>query len=441
MTPQSRWFPWLGVLGVAAMLLAAGVAGGLWWARHAAPSPAVATASSAVTKPAERTVLYWYDPMEPAQHFEHGGKSPFMDMELVPRYGDEDAAGAAQGLAIAAGTRQSLGLRSAVVERMALAERIEAAGTIELSEREVSIVQSRTAGFVERVSAHAPGDVIAAGSPLADVLNPEWAGAQQEYLAVRGMHDAALTAAARARLVLLGMPETLIGQVETAGHPLPVTTIVAPSGGVITELMVRQGMTLSAGMTLARINGLSTVWLNIAVPEAQAATLAVGQGVQVTLSALPGRTLRGKIATLLPQLDAASRTLRVRVELPNPGNRLRAGMFAQATLQGAATPMLVVPSDAVIRTGRRALVYLAEAEGHYRPVEVEIGVERDGRLEIRSGLQAGQHVVVSGQFLVDSEASLRGIQPESAAALATPATAAGPASTATPAAPAAGVRP
>lgn len=420
MTTPSRLTRWMTALALAVLLLLAGAAGGRWWSRQEAPGTAAIGAASSVTGtvPAAagtasdgRKVLYWYDPMQPAQHFERSGKSPFMDMALLPRYADEVDAGKA-GLAISTSASQSLGLRLATVERVALSSKVEAVGTIELSERDISIVQSRTAGFVERIYAHAPGDVIADGSPLVDVLNPEWAGAQQEFLAVRGMHDAALTQAARARLALLGMSQSLIERVEAAGQPIPVTTIAAPSGGVIVELMVRQGMTLSPGMTLARINGLATVWLNIALPEAQAGLLSIGQTVRAQLPALPGRTLTGKVTAILPQLNSETRTLRVRVELPNPGNRLRAGMFAQATLSAPGQAVLAVPSDAVIRTGKRALVYLAEQGGRYRPVEVEVGDERDGKLEVRSGLAAGQQVVASGQFLIDSEASMRGVRPD-----------------------------
>jgi len=383
---------------------------GQWRMSHA-PTTDTAAAPAASAPSGERKVLYWYDPMVPTQRFDKPGKSPFMDMQLVPRYADEDQASAGQSgtLALSTQAQQALGLRLATVERRAIGSAVEAVGTVMLNERDVSIVQARSAGFVERVYARASGDVIAAGAPLVDVLNPEWLGAQQEYLAVRAIGDAALTQAARSRLLLLGMPDALIERAERSGRAIAVHTITAPSGGVITELMVRQGMTLAPGMTLARINGLSTVWLEAAVPESLAAAIQPGQPVEARFPALPGEVVKGKVAAVLPEANRDTRTLRLRIELPNPGQRLKAGLFAQVSLRGAAREALVVPAEAVIRTGKRALVYVSEPTGRYRPVQVEIGEQVDEYIVVRGGLAAGQQVVASGQFLVDSEASLQGV--------------------------------
>ena len=401
-------------IAAAIALLAAGLAAGWGLATwrspsHTASGQAATPATSAAS--AERQVLYWYDPMKPDMKFDKPGKSPYMDMPLQPKYADE-AGGAAGGTGVAVSPQavQSLGLRVATAEKQALESRVDAVGTVQLNERDVSIVQARAAGFVERVYARAPGDVIGAGAPLADVLHPEWLAAQQEYLAVRATGDAELARAARQRLVLLGMTAGLIERVERSGQPLATTTISTPSGGLIAELMVRQGMTVEGGMTLARINGLSTVWVEAALPEVQAASVAVGQPATVRLAAAATEPLRGKVSAILPEANAETRTLRVRIELPNPGQRLRAGMFAQVQLQGGMQGEAVtVPAEAVIRTGRRALVYVLDAPGRYRPVEVELGPEVGERIVVRRGIEPGQQVVASGQFLIDSEASLRGI--------------------------------
>lgn len=396
-------------------VLAAGIAAGwglaLWLSgaghagRGAAGTVAAGTATSA---PGERKVLYWYDPMVPTQKFDKPGKSPFMDMQLVPRYADEGDT-AAGGVAVSSQTAQSLGVRLAMVEKRAVGAAIDAVGSVQLNERDISIVQARTAGFVERVYARAPGDVVAAGAPLVDVLNPEWLAAQQEYLAVKRTGDDALTQAARSRLTLLGMPAALVEQADRSGEPVKVQTITAPIGGVIAELMVRQGMTVAAGMTLARINGLGTVWLEVALPEAQAATVVPGQAVEARFPALPGQVVKGHVAAVLPEASRETRTLRLRIELPNPGQRLRAGLFAQVSLRGPQREALVVPAESLIRTGKRALVYVQESPGRYRPVEVQIGEQFDDRVVVREGLVAGQQVVSSGQFLIDSEASLQGV--------------------------------
>ena len=375
--------------------------------RAAAPATAAATAASAP----ERRVLYWYDPMVPTQRFDKPGKSPFMEMQLVPRYADEAGADAGSAVAVSPQAVQSLGLRVSTAEKRVLQAAVDAVGTVGLNERDVSIVQARANGFVERVHPRAPGDVIPAGAPLAEVLHPDWLAAQREYLAVRATGDAVLAQAARSRLTLLGMPAALIERVDASGQPQAVTTIVAPSGGLIAELMVRQGMTVAAGMTLARINGLGTVWVEAAVPEALGAAVVTGQPAELRLVAFSGEVLRGKVAAVLPEASRDTRTLRVRVEVPNRGGRLRAGMFGQVRLLGAGqgTEVVTVPGEAVIRTGRRALVYVVDAPGRYRPVEVELGAEVDGRVAVLKGVEAGQQVVASGQFLIDSEASLQGL--------------------------------
>lgn len=389
--------------------------------RHGAADAAPTTAAS------ERKVLYWYDPMVPTQKFDKPGKSPFMDMQLVPRYVDEGENTEGAALAVSAQAQQALGLRLASVERRAVNAVVEMVGSVQLNERDVSIVQARTAGFVERVYARAPGDVVVAGAPLVDVLNPEWLGAQQEYLAVKATGDAALAQAARQRLVLLGMPAGVIEQMERSGQPAVLQTISAPAAGVITELMVRRGMSVAPGMTLARINGLATVWLEAALPEAQAAQMQPGQAVEARFPALPGEVVRGRIAAVLPEGNRETRTLRVRIELPNRGQRLKAGLFAQVTVRGADRPALVVPAEAVIRTGKRNLVYLSEQAGRFRPVEVQLGEQVGEHIVVLGGLSEGQKVVASGQFLIDSEASLQGVMARAAEAPASAAASAPPA--------------
>ncbi|MEW6312612.1 MAG: efflux RND transporter periplasmic adaptor subunit [Pseudomonadota bacterium] len=355
-----------------------------------------------------RKVLYWYDPMVPNQHFDKPGKSPFMDMQLVARYADEG--GDVASVKIDPGVAQNLGLRLAKVERGALAAPVVAVGNVQWNERQVAVVQTRTAGFVERVYGRAPGDVITKGAPLAELLVPDWAGAQTEFLALRRTGDAALTQAARERLKLLGMPSELIAQVEATSQVYPLFTVTAPIPGVIQSLDVRAGMSLAAGMPLAKINGLDPVWLEAAVPEALAGKVEVGTPVSAALAAYPGQRLTGKVITVLPETNPDSRTVRVRVELANHDGRLRAGMFAQISLMAdTGAEALLVPSEAVIRTGTRNVVLLSLDGGRFQPVEVKLGQEAGGKIAVLGGLREGQRVVASGQFLIDSEASLKGV--------------------------------
>jgi Cu(I)/Ag(I) efflux system membrane fusion protein len=391
---------------VVVALLAIGVAAGLWWERRQAPGGGMET--SAVAAPGGPAVLYWYDPMVPTQKFDKPGKSPFMDMELVPKYADEG--GDASTVKINPGVSQNLGVRLVTVMRAPLDSNVMATGIVDYNERDVAIVQARTGGFVERVARLAPNDVIGSGAFIAELLVPEWAALQEEYLALKALGEPSLEEAARARMRLGGMPESLIREVAASGKVRNRISITTPRGGVIQALDVRPGMTLMAGQTLARINGIGTVWLDVAVPEAQAGLVRVGQTAEAAFAAFPGKPVQGRVTALLPTLNDAARALRVRVELPNKDGRLRPGLSAQVSLKSSGgESALRVPTEAVIRTGRRALVIVAEAEGHYRPVEVILGPESGTDTVILSGLDEGQKIVASGQFLIDSEASLQGI--------------------------------
>jgi Cu(I)/Ag(I) efflux system membrane fusion protein len=402
--------PFQTAAGRAAILavLASGAAGyGI--ARWATP----ASAPSSATAPAKK-LLYYYDPMVPLEHYDNPDTLSSMGMKTVPKYADSgDTAGGppgvAPGVAIDPALAQNFGMRVVTVFLGTLTQGVTATGVVDFNQRDLAVVQARSGGFVQRVYARAPGDVIAAGAPIADLLVPEWGGAQSEYLAVRRTGDGPLIRAARQRLALLGMSPGMIAHVERSGRVQNSVTITTPTGGVIRTLGVRSGMTVTMGQTLAEVSGLGTVWLNASVPEAQAAQVRVGNVAHATFAAFPGEQQSGKVTAILPEAEGASRTLIVRIELPNRGGRLRPGMFAQVTLGGEPHTGLLVPSEAVIRTGTRNLVMLAGKNGRYSPAEVRIGAEVNGQTEILAGLTAGEKIVASGQFLIDSEASLSGV--------------------------------
>jgi Cu(I)/Ag(I) efflux system membrane fusion protein len=355
-----------------------------------------------------KKILYWQDPMAPSQRFDHPGKSPLMDMALVPVL--EGGAGAA-AVEISPRLEQNLGVRTAVVTRGQLHSEITTNATVGYDERDVAVVQARANGFVERLRVRATLDTVHAGEPLAELYVPDWAAAQVEYLAVRNLKSpgsADLVEGARQRLRLAGMPEDLIKTLEKTGTPQSRFTLVAPISGVISELMAREGVTVTSGSPLFRINGLRTVWVNAEVPERLAERVHPGDGVQARTAALPGVVFDGKVGALLPSVNLATRTLTARVELANPKMQLLPGMFVTVEFAPhAGAEVLLVPSEAIIQTGTRRVVMLSEGEGKFRPVNVETGAEGGGQTEIRSGLAAGQTIVVSGQFLIDSEASLK----------------------------------
>ncbi len=396
-TTATRWRASI----LAAVLIAGGA--GYWLGR---PS------SDQLGRSAEsgRKILYYYDPMVPQEHYQDPAALSSMGMKTVPKYADESAAGTASpGVTVDPAAAQNLGIRIAAAQIGNLASTVSATGSIDFNQRDVAIVQARSGGFVTRVYARAPGDVIAAGAPLADVQLPEWGGAQTEFLAVKRLGRPELTAAARQRLKLLGMSDGLIASVERSGRTNGTVTIASPIAGVIQTLDARAGMTLAQGQTLAQVNGIDTVWLNAALPETQAASVRVSQRATATLTAFPGETFGGRIIAILPTAQADSRTLTVRIALANRGRRLRPGMFAAVALGSNGGAALLVPSEAVIRTGTRTIVMLATGQGRYRPAEVRIGREGGGQTEILAGLSSGEKVVASGQFLLDSEASLSGI--------------------------------
>lgn len=358
-------------------------------------------------------ILNYHDPMVPGSNFEAPAKSPFMNMMLVPRYAGGNAADASS-VTVSPRIQQNLGLRTAPVVRGSLVSEVTAVGNVAWNERERVELSSRAMGFVEKLHVNAVFDRVAAGAPLAELYVPDWVAAQEEYLALArltGEGTDSLQDAAQQRMRQAGMTPVHIQSVVTHGQVLPRFTITAPIAGIVSELMVREGATVMPGMPLMRLQGTRTVWAEGAVPESQAALLQRGARVRTTSPGAPGQTFEGKVQALLPEVDKVTRTIRARVELANPQGRLVPGMLVSMRLdRPRSKSTLLVPSDAVIRTGRRNVVMVAEDGGRFRPVEVTAGLEVGGQTEISAGLQMGQRVVLSGQFLIDSEASLRGLE-------------------------------
>jgi Cu(I)/Ag(I) efflux system membrane fusion protein len=386
---------------VAVGLLALGLVAGSWWARRGGDHD-MAMADAPTSEAGERKALYWYDPMVPDQHFDKPGKSPFMDMQLVPKYADEVAGG---GVRIDPGLQQSVGMRTEEVKVGQLASTVRVPGALAWDLRQESVVSATTEGLVSWVQVKAPYTKVARGQPLAALLAPGWSSALAEAQALRDAQSASareLQTAAQQRLRVLGVPSGL-------GRDGSVT-LSAPHDGVVTEVLAREGQTVMPGTPLFRVNGTATLWLEAAIPQADAAGLQPGTPVEASVSAAPGQTFAGEVETLLPQVDMASRTQQARIVLRNPTGVLAPGMFAEVSLQpkvGAPVPLL--PTEALIATGADSRVIVQDAEGGFRPVRVRTGRSTGRQVEILEGLVGGERVVVSGQFLIDSEASLSGL--------------------------------
>jgi membrane fusion protein, copper/silver efflux system len=404
----------LSVVAAAAALVIGG--GAFTIGRTTAPGHAASQAAGpGVAAPAgERRVLYWQDPMVPGQRFDKPGKSPFMDMQLQPVYADEASD---TGVKVSPQVQQSLGLRTAVVKRADVSSSFDAIGTVQFDERLNVAVQTRTAGYLEQLYVRAPMQRVARGQALGTVFAPEWLGPLNDIVSLKRAGAAPeLLAAAKERTRAMSIPAELVRQVEEGETPQARYTLVAPAGGVVAELGVREGVAVSPGMTLFRIAGLEKVWAVAEVPEAQAVRLSRGQKVTAALQADPGQTFSGTLQEILPQVNVSTRTLQARFEVDNKGGKLTPGMLLRLQVAGPTASRLVVPAEAVIRTGTRAVVIVRKDSGAFEPRDVKLGADLGEQLEVVAGLTEGDQVVASGQFLVDSEARLRSVLGSLAAA-------------------------
>ncbi|WP_175997670.1 efflux RND transporter periplasmic adaptor subunit [Burkholderia stabilis] len=420
-----------------AALLGAGYVAGMRHAASGAEAAAATTAPGAANAKTGRKVLYWHDPMVPNQHFDKPGKSPFMDMQLQPVYADEG--GGAPGIRIDPGLQQNLGIRYATVRRQQTAAGFDAVGTTQFDESRADVVQSRVTGYIDRLYARAPMQRIAKGAPVASLFVPDWLAPQEEYLALkRGGMDGSLLDASRARMRALSIPDGMIANLDRTGRAQTHVVLTAPETGVVSELNVRDGAMVAPGQTLAKIAGLSTLWLIVEVPEALALNVQPGMPVDATFAGDPARHFTGRIREVLPGISTESRTLQARVEIDNATLKLTPGMLMRVRVAAKETvARLLVPSEAVIATGKRTIVIVKNGDGRLQPVSVTTGNDVGGDTEVLGGLNEGDTVVASGQFLIDSEASLKSVLPRlaRAAGASAPGTAAAASSSTAAAAP------
>jgi Cu(I)/Ag(I) efflux system membrane fusion protein len=396
-------FLFAGVLGLAAWL---GFLAGARGKESLAPNETAAADSGSATESSGRKPLYWHDPMYPQHKFDKPGPSPFMDMQLVPVY--EEGADEEGTVSIDPRIVQNLGVRTASVQSGSFAQRVDAVGSVQVNERQIEVVQSRASGWIERLHVRAAGDPVKRGQLLAEVYAPDLLAAQEEFLLASKLGNDRLTAASRARLSLLGLNDAQIARLEKTAEPQRRVAFYSPVNGIVAELGVREGTEVAMGTAMFNLVDLSSVWVIAEIPETQVSAISEGGTAEITFPSFPGKVFKGRVDYIYPRLDKTTRTLEARIVLKNPDLKLKPGMYVDVTLTGEKTEnVLTVPTEAVIRTGRRAVVILALGEGKFKPVEVTPGFEAEGKTQILDGLEKGQQVVASGQFLIDSTSSLR----------------------------------
>ncbi|MBJ9326514.1 efflux RND transporter periplasmic adaptor subunit [Citrobacter amalonaticus] len=395
-----------------ALIIGSMMAGGIiavgGYAYFAAAHPSANTPP--VTEKEARKVLFWYDPMYPNTRFDKPGKSPFMDMDLVPKYADEESASAtAPGVRIDPTQTQNLGVKTEAVRRGPLTFAQMFPANVSYNEYQFVIMQARAAGFVEKVWPLTVGDKVKKGAPLLELTIPDWVEAQSEYLLLKETGGTATQVEGiLERLRLAGMPEADIRRLTATRKIQTRFILTAPIDGVITAFDLRAGMNIAKDNVVAKIQGIDPVWVTAAVPESIAWLIKDASPFSLTVPARPDKSFTVRKWTLLPSADATTRTLQLRLEVDNPDEALKPGMNAYLNLKTESEPMLLIPSKALIDTGSEQRVITVDGEGRFVPKPVSVFQASQGVTAIRAGLAEGEKVVASGLFLIDSEANISG---------------------------------
>jgi Cu(I)/Ag(I) efflux system membrane fusion protein len=371
-------------------------------------------------------VLYWFDPMQPGTHFDHPGKSPFMDMELVPKYADEAPP---QGTSEPAGTAvvalsprevSAAGVATAEVKPSLLYRVVRAEGVLGTDETRLVHIAARVAGRLDRLDLDFTGEAVRRGAPIYSIYSPDLVASGREYVLARENLERAraggdagylrsaesLAQAARERLALWGLDQEQIERIARTRQPEIDLEVRSPAGGTVLEKKVVQGEYVTAGQDLYLLADLSRLWLSVKVYEQELGGITAGQLAVARFPAFPGRDFQGRVRFVDPVLDPATRTAGVRVELPNPGGLLKPGMFATAELRVDLGRGLAIPKSAVLDTGVRQVVYVEVAPGRFSGREVRLGAPAGDLVQVVAGLAAGERVVTSANFLIDSQSQL-----------------------------------
>lgn len=372
----------------------------------------------------ERKILYWRAPMDPTEIYDQPGKSA-MGMDLIPVYEDEAGMGSGGTVSIDPATVQNMGVRTDHAQRMDFSRMIRTVGEVEYDEERLYLVNAKISGWIEKLYVNFVGDQVRKGDPLMEIYSPELVSTQQEYLLALKNHqmlsessvpsvreDAEkLLASARTRLEYWDIPASEIERLRRTGEVKKTILLEAPATGIVVKRDAIEGAYIKAGMDLFEIADLRTVWVHASFYDNEVPWISEGQPVEMELSYLPGKTYTGRVSYIYPYLREKARDVHVRLIFSNPDLDLKPGMYANVELQGKVIPdALVVPSEAVIRSGARALVFVVRGEGRFEPREIRIGEEGGpgGRyVRVLAGLLGDEEIVTSAQFMLDSESRLQ----------------------------------
>jgi Cu(I)/Ag(I) efflux system membrane fusion protein len=352
----------------------------------------------------EREALYWYDPMYPGTRFDKPGKSPFMDMDLVPRYKDEEEG---EGILIDPAMTQNLGLTTVKAVKGRLSFSGEYPADVEFNGYQTARLQPRAGGFVSSVRNIYPGDAVKEGDLIVEITVPAWAGDQSDYLLLKKQNaEPRIIRGVREKLRLSGMPEEMLDEIDRSGKIQTALKITAPVSGVLTELNVFSGMNVEKEMTLAVIQGMDPAWVTVYVPQRD--LFLINGKPRLTLSGYPGRVFPLENPRILQKVDTANRAVPVRFTAPNPQGRLIPGLSARVGLRAQGDEGVVIPTQTIIDLGDEKRVVIRTPEGRFLPRKVTVGASSRGRSVVLEGVNEGDELVENGLFLIDSEANFRG---------------------------------
>ena len=417
---MQQFSKWLGI----PLLLAALAAGGFFLGRITTDETATVPRHEMSIAEGERNVLYWQAPMDPTEMYDRPGKSA-MGMDLIPVYEDEAGVESGSTVSIDPATVQNMGVRTDHARRMDFSRMIRTVGEVQYDEERLYLVNAKISGWIEKLYVNFIGDQVRQGDPLMEIYSPELVATQQEYLlalknyrmlaesSVPSVREDAenLLASARTRLEYWDIPSSEIERLKQTGEVKKTTLLEAPATGIVVKRDAMEGAYIEAGMDLFEIADLRTVWVHASFYDNEAPWIREGQQVEMELSYLPGKTYTGQVSYIYPYLREKARDVHVRLIFSNPDMDLKPGMYANIQLQGKVIPdALVVPSEAVIRSGARAIIFVVRGEGRFEPREVRIGEEGgpgNHLVRVLTGLSGGEEIVTSAQFMLDSESRLQ----------------------------------